>query len=446
MGSPRSVYTVRQLVAETRHLLEASYPDVWVEGEIADLAAPPSGHRYFSLKERDAVLRCVLFRSRGFQAACAPANGMRVLVRGRLSVYVNRGDMQFIVSYLEEAGEGALRRAFELLKRRLEAEGLFSAERKRPLPPLPRRIGVVTSDRGAAMHDVLATLARRYPLAQVVLYPVPVQGEQAAVEIAAMLELAGRRREVDLLLLVRGGGSLHDLQAYNEEIVARAIAACSLPVVSGIGHETDFTIADFVADRRAPTPTGAAEAATPDLMELKERVSGLGKRLVRQALSRLAATQQRLDMNTQRLGHPRRRLEHWHRHHRHLQRRLLLAARAAIAGKRLALERSTGLLGRHVPGAGLRGGQRRLDNLARRLQQGEERRLGILRERVAGLAARLQGVGPRNTLERGYAILTDRRDGRIIRGIRDVSPGDGITARLADGLLDCMVEDVLEET
>ncbi|MEA3291198.1 MAG: exodeoxyribonuclease VII large subunit, partial [Pseudomonadota bacterium] len=347
MVLPRKHYTVQQLVSETKNLLEASYPDIWVEGEVSDLAAPPSGHRYFSLKDANAVLRCVLFRNRAFQAACAPANGMQVLARGRLSIYVNRGDMQFVVSYVEEAGEGALRRAFEMLKRRLDAEGLFAAERKRQLPILPRCIGVVTSDHGAAVHDVLVTLQRRYPRARVILYPVTVQGDRAAGEITTALGLADTRQEVDLLLLVRGGGSLQDLQAFNEESVARAVSACSLPVVTGIGHETDFTIADFVADMRAPTPTGAAEAATPEIQELNNRTRTLRKRLTARMTARLATLQQQLDLGTRRLAHPRRRLEHWARHHRHLQQRLQLAAHASIRQQLLLLERSAGALGRH---------------------------------------------------------------------------------------------------
>src|SRR5579859_4685596 len=261
----RRILSVSELNRAARGLLEGGFPILWVEGEISNLAQPGSGHLYFSLKDAQAQVRCALFRNRGMLLRFKPANGMKVLVRGRVSLYEPRGDYQFLVESMEDAGHGALQRAFEALKERLAQEGLFDAALKRPLPQVPKTIGVVTSPTGAAIRDILSVIRRRHPLARVIVYTVPVQGVGAAAKIAAMLGLASRRGECDVLILARGGGSLEDLWAFNEEPVARAIRASAIPVVSGVGHEIDFTIADFAADLRAPTPTGAAELVTPDL-------------------------------------------------------------------------------------------------------------------------------------------------------------------------------------
>ncbi|HKX58724.1 MAG TPA: exodeoxyribonuclease VII large subunit, partial [Steroidobacteraceae bacterium] len=253
-----------RLNREARALLETGLPSLWITGELSNLSRPASGHWYFSLKDEGAQVRCAMFRQRNLSVRVAPRDGMQVLLRARVGLYEARGEFQLVVDHLEEAGEGELRRRFEALKLKLAAEGLFDAARKRPLPRFPRRIGVVTSPTGAALRDVLHVLGRRFPSVPVLLYPVPVQGAGAAREIASMLAVADRRRDVDVLLLVRGGGSLEDLWAFNDEALARAIAGVGLPVISGIGHEIDFTIADFVADLRAPTPSAAAEIAVPD--------------------------------------------------------------------------------------------------------------------------------------------------------------------------------------
>src|SRR5579871_6168918 len=260
----RKVISVSDLNRAARGLLEGGFPLLWVEGEISNLARPASGHLYFSLKDSQAQVRCALFRNRNLLLRFKPADGMHVLVRGRVSLYEPRGDYQFIAEHMEEAGHGALQRAFEELKQKLTAEGLFDAARKRPLPAAPRSIGVITSPSGAALRDILSVIRRRYPLARVVLYPVPVQGEGSGAKIAAMLRTASERADAEVLILARGGGSLEDLWAFNEENVARAIRASRIPVVSGVGHETDFTIADFAADLRAATPSAAAELIVPD--------------------------------------------------------------------------------------------------------------------------------------------------------------------------------------
>src|SRR5262245_18506563 len=260
----RDIYTVSRLNREARGLLEAGLPSLWITGELSNLSRPASGHWYFTLKDEDAQVRCAMFRSRNLAVKVAPRDGLQVLLRARVGLYEARGEFQLVVDHLEDAGEGELRRRFEALKLKLAAEGLFEAGRKRPLPRFPGRIGVVTSATGAALRDVLHVLARRAPGVGVLIYPVPVQGAGAAREIAATLELAGRRRDVDVLLLVRGGGSLEDLFAFNDEALARTLAGLELPVVTGIGHEVDFTIADFIAALRAAAPSAAAEIAGPD--------------------------------------------------------------------------------------------------------------------------------------------------------------------------------------
>src|ERR1700761_9621168 len=264
MEPERNVYTVSRLNREVRILIERGLGVIWVEGELSHLSAPSSGHWYFSLKDREAQLRCAMFRQRNMTVGFTPKAGQQVLARGRVSLYEPRGEYQFIIEHLEEAGVGALKREFERLKAKLAAEGLFALERKRSLPRFPRRIGVVTSPTGAAVRDILHILSRRFPPAAVLIYPTPVQGEAAVAALVAAIELASARRECDVLVIARGGGSIEDLWAFNDERVARAIHASAIPIVSGVGHEVDFTIADFVADKNTPTPPRAAGRVSPD--------------------------------------------------------------------------------------------------------------------------------------------------------------------------------------
>jgi exodeoxyribonuclease VII large subunit len=394
----REVYTVSRLNREARMLLEAGLPPCWIEGELSNFARPASGHWYFTLKDADAQVRCAMFRSANSRVRVAPKDGLHVLIRARVSLYEARGEYQLIAEHLEEAGEGALRRRFEELKARLAAEGLFDTALKRALPRLPRRIGVVTSPTGAAIRDILHVLARRFPAVPVLIYPVPVQGAGAAAAIAAAIRLASERRDADVLILARGGGSLEDLWAFNEEPVARAIRAAAIPVVSGVGHEVDFTIADFAADVRAPTPSGAAEIVVPDraewrrnLVATQERLARGWRRLGGQARERLAWLLRRLE-----LTHPRTRL----------------AARA-----------------------------QRLDELEARLGRALRRELAQAAARLAAAARTLNAVSPLATLERGYAIVT-RADGRVVRAAADVTPGDSVRARTAAGLFAATVTSV----
>jgi exodeoxyribonuclease VII large subunit len=390
----RDVYTVSRLNAEVRGVLEG-FPALWVEGEVSNLARPASGHLYFSLKDAGAQVRCAMWRNRAIGLRTKLEDGQQVLLRARIGLYEPRGEFQLIVESVEPAGDGLLRQRFEALRAQLAAEGLLDAARKRPLPTRLRRIGVVTSPSGAALHDVLTTLARRCPALSVTLYPTPVQGAQSVDGIVAALGHAGRRGECDVVLLVRGGGSLEDLWSFNDERVARAIVACPVPVVCGVGHEVDVTIADLVADLRAATPTGAAELVSPDGAELLRAAASLRQRLAH-------ALQRELRLLAERVGDRARRL--------HLQH----------------------------PGARLAQRGQRLDELELRLTAAA--RL-VLERRRSRLGLAVQGLGtlsPLATLARGYAIVTDAQ-GRLLRQARDVAIGDEVEARLGRGRLTARV-------
>ncbi len=438
----REVYTVSRLNREVKLLLEHGLPLIWIEGEISNLSRPRSGHLYFTLKDEQAQVRCAMFRGRNRLLGFEPENGMHVLARVRVSLYEPRGDYQLIVEHMEESGDGALRRAFEALKRRLQAEGLFDEARKRPLPRLPRRIGVVTSPTGAAIRDILHVLRRRFPAIPVMVYPTSVQGEAAAGEIVAALARAGARAECDVLILARGGGSLEDLWPFNEERVARAIAACPIPVVSGVGHEVDFTIADFVADRRAPTPSAAAELVSPDGAEWLARFEALERRLRTEAERLLAGLSQRVDWLERRLAreHPGARLERVRERLAALRDRAVRAQVARLAGLGHRLERTETALAAHHPGERIAALGERVDQLRRRLATAGRGRLERAGQRLAAVGRALHAVSPLATLERGYAIVTRDRDGRILRDAAEAAPGEAVTARLARGRLRCRVE------
>lgn len=422
-------------------------PPVWVEGELSNVARPASGHLYFSLKDNRAQIRCAMFRSRNQLARFRPDNGQQVLVRGRIGLYEPRGDYQLIVESMEEAGDGALRRQFEELRQKLEGEGLFAADRKRALPTLPRRIGVITSPSGAAIRDVLQVLQRRFPAIPVLIYPVPVQGREAAREIREVLTHAVARNEVDVLLLTRGGGSLEDLWSFNDEALARTIAECPLPIVSAVGHEVDVTIADLVADQRAPTPSAAAELLSPDGAAWLRRFQVAAERLQLVQERRQQQEAQRLDNLLKRLEqqHPGRRLRD------HAQRLDELAVRMEQAwrtGQRLrttALEQAHRRLRAADPARGIGHRRERIRNLERRLHAAQHHQLEHSRERLAGLARTLETVSPLATVSRGYAIVQQPDDGAVVRRATDLQPGAPFTARLANGRIDARVEAVHEE-
>lgn len=437
----RIIHTVSGLNREVSTLLESQYPALWVEGEVSNLSRPSSGHLYFSLKDAKAQIRCALFQHRALLFRDCPRNGQQVLLRGRISLYAPRGDFQIIVDYVEEAGAGALRRAFDQLRARLEQEGLFALERKKIPPRFPRRIGVITSPTGAALRDVLSVLRRRLPSLPVLVYPIPVQGQDAATQITRTLHLASQRQECDVLLLVRGGGSLEDLQAFNEESVARAIASCTIPLITGIGHETDVTIADFAADLRAPTPTAAAELASPDRQEWLRTIRLLAGRLERALWHRLNECDQRLNPLLKRLvrRQPRRGLHDRTQRLDELDQRLQRALSRRLDQER---RRLTGLhtrLWARIPAARLPLMHRQLQTLTRHLRTALVRRLQIADQRLHSLSDALHALSPLATLKRGYAILRRESDQTVIRHTDQLQIGDTVEALLSSGRLYCAI-------
>jgi exodeoxyribonuclease VII large subunit len=441
----REVYSVSRLNSEARALLEAGFPPLWVEGEISNLARPASGHVYFHLKDATAQVRCALFRAQLRLAPMAPRDGMLVTVRARVTLYEGRGDYQLIVEHIEEAGEGALRRAFDVLKKRLADEGLFDTAYKRPLPRLPRRIGVVTSPTGAVLHDIVTTLKRRFPSIPILLYPVPVQGKNAAVPIAQAVRTAAARAECDVLIIARGGGSLEDLWAFNEEVVARALFDCPIPIVSAIGHETDFTIADMVADVRAPTPTAAAELVSPDQLEWRQRFEHIEIRLQRRLRDLLRERAQHVDWLAARLVHPRARLENLNQRLETLTHRLIGSQSKHLHTTQLMLHFLSNRLTYCSPLARLRELQLDRQHLYERLRQAVGQLLTQQRTKLTHFAHALHTLSPLATLERGYAIVRREATGEILRDATKVAIGERIEARLAHGQLLGRVEEKREK-
>ncbi len=426
----REILTVAQLNRAVASLFERSVPPVWVSGEISNLTRATSGHYYFSLKDSGAQVRAVMFRGRAQYLDFSPRDGDQVEVRALVTLYEPRGDYQLNVEMMRRAGAGDLYQRFLALKARLQGEGLFDAERKRPLPALPRQIGIITSLQAAALRDVLTTLTRRAPQIPVVIYPSPVQGSEAPAALIAALQCAIARAECDVLLLVRGGGSIEDLWAFNDERLARALAASPIPIVCGVGHETDFTIADFVADLRAPTPTAAAEQAAPDRRQLIESVFACVARLRELAQRRFDNASQQLDLAVRLLRPPSAQWALRARQLEALGARLASAQASAQTLRSHRLDRLTARL--RTPDT--RAASARLDSLSQRLlragRQTLERRSGRLEHGAAALAL----VSPQAVLERGYAIVTDEH-GQVLRQAAAVSPGADVQVSLARGEL-----------
>ena len=430
----RNLYTVTRLNREVRLLLERGLTVIWLEAELSNFSQPASGHWYFTLKDKDAQIRGAMFRQRNMSLGFTPKSGQLVVVRGRVSLYEPRGDYQMIVEHMEEGGVGALKREFERLKAQLATEGLFAPELKRPLPAFPRCIGVITSPSGAAIRDVLHILTRRYPPASVLIYPAPVQGAAAVPALIAALQLAGLRAECDVLILARGGGSLEDLWAFNDEGLARAIRASPIPVVSGVGHEIDFTIAYFVADVRAPTPSGAAELVVPDRQELlgllrrlRDRLVQSGRRELRGATQQLANLQHRLQR-----AHPGVRLSHSAQRLDELEQRLRKALYAHAQHQRIRLGQVLTALLRASPARRVQALQARNAEYGMRLQHALQRRLQASTHRLTLAQHKLDAVSPLATLARGFAVVT-RPDGSIITDAGAVAIGDEVRALLHRG-------------
>ncbi|MGE5154663.1 MAG: exodeoxyribonuclease VII large subunit [Bdellovibrio bacteriovorus] len=438
----RDIYSVARLASEVRYTLEGSFPLLWVQGELSNLAQPASGHCYFTLKDPAAQVRCAMFRARRLLLHFRPENGQQVLVRARVTLFEPRGDFQLVVEHMEPGGEGALRLELDRLKRRLAAEGLFEESAKRPIPPFPRQVGLITSPSGAAVHDLLTVLGRRFPALPVLIYPAQVQGAGAAESLRQALALANARAECDCLILARGGGSLEDLAAFNDESLARAIRASRIPVVTGIGHEVDISIADLVADRRAATPSAAAELVAPSGEHVAHRITALAARLAHLEGRLIQGARQRLEVaNRQlRLLHPAARLQQQAQRLDHLERRLTDGIRARLGRGQDGLLRQRARLLGLSPEARLGRALARLDAAAQRLRWAGERAVERPRQRLARAVSGLEALSPLATLGRGYAIVSRLSDGAIIRSPGEAPPGTVIAARLGEGSLRAVVE------
>lgn len=444
-GTDQDIYSVSSLLRATRSILEHEFGTVWVEGEISNLARPASGHLYFTLKDDKAQVRCALFRAQRTRISIEPENGLLVKLRARVGLYEARGDFQLLVDTMEPAGVGALQRAFEALKLKLMNEGLFANEHKQAVPAFPKRIGVITSPSGAVVHDILTTLRRRFPAIEVLLVPVPVQGAGAAEKIVDAIDKAARHGNCDALILARGGGSLEDLWAFNEEIVARAIFDCRVPLVSSIGHETDFTIADFVADARAATPTAAAEMLSPDARQWLQNFERTEARIEKLVRDRLQQYEQRLDLTSRRLVHPGQQIRAALKQLYSLSNRLQRLARNRITRAQDRLQPMTRRLLNCRP-------DKRIDALSRscstelnRLASSTRYTLRQRRVELTGLIKRLNTLNPLETLGRGFAIFYKEDGKSIIDSIARAEAGKHGVVRVADGEIRCLIEETHEK-
>lgn len=435
----RELLSVSQLNSRARLLLEDVFAQVWVEGEISNLAKPASGHLYFTLKDSQAQVRCALFRQNAARVRQALRDGLAVKVRGKVSLFEGRGDYQLIVDAVEPAGDGALRLAFEALKEKLAGEGLFAVERKRALPAHPQHIGIVSSPSGAVIRDIISVFRRRAPQVALTLVPSAVQGREATAQLVRALQLADRAG-FDAIILARGGGSLEDLWCFNEEAVARAVAACITPVVSAVGHETDVSISDFVADVRAPTPSAAAELLAPDSADLQRRLDSLRRRLLLRMQGLLAQQRLRLDGLGPRLRHPGERLRQQAQRLDDLDMRLRRAQQQYLQQRQALLTRLDTRLAAQHPRRSLALLRQQLDSLASRLPRAMHSQLRQQRQQLQAFGQQLHIVSPLATLGRGYSILLDER-GQAIRSAQHTQPGQRLTARLGEGQLSLRVED-----
>ena len=439
-----TIYSVSQLNRETKELLSLHFLSIQVEGEISNLSTPSSGHIYFSLKDAKAQVRCAMFRYQQKKMNFIPENGQQVVLNAQVSLYEPRGDFQLIVQTIEEAGDGALRRAFETLKQKLTSEGLFDPESKKQPPYLPQTIGVITSPTGAAIRDILTILRRRFASIPVIVYPVTVQGDSAKHEIVKALETANSRNECDILLLARGGGSLEDLWAFNEEIVARAIYSSTIPIISGVGHEIDFTIADFVADLRAPTPSAAAEHCTPVAQELLQYFKQLENQLSQQLNRKLANYKQALNWLNKRLyqQHPGQQLTTKTQKLDNLELRLNQILQTKLGKKQIRLDLISNRLWQLNPTNKTRAYKMQQQYLSGRLITALNRKLELLKQQLSNTSQTLHAVSPLATLNRGYAIVNEPQSDHIIRTTKQLKTGDSIQTRLAQGHFISKIEEI----
>ncbi|NJD39135.1 MAG: exodeoxyribonuclease VII large subunit [Geobacter sp.] len=438
----QTILTVSRLTGLVKDLLEDNFCQVWVEGELSNLAQPSSGHLYFTLKDSGAMLRCVMFRSSVKVLRFKLNEGMALIVRGRLSVYDQRGEYQLLVEYAEPKGLGALQAAFIQMKERLAGEGLFAAEHKRPLPAIPQRVTVVTSATGAAIHDILNVLGRRHAGVELLLYPVRVQGVEAADEIAAALDDLNRLQAADVIIVGRGGGSLEDLWAFNEEAVARSIFRSVIPVISAVGHETDWTISDFVADLRAPTPSAAAELVTVARKELRESVAALEHRLYQSTRAWLQLRQRYLEGLQRALHDPLQLLGYQAQRLDDLSTRLASGLRNLLTRRREQLARSEQRLGSLHPALQISRFRQQVQNLSEQIQYRTLQQLDYCGRTLGEETARLNALSPLQTMARGFAVVERCKDGMIVRSTAEIEVGSQIRLRLHQGTARCLVEEL----
>jgi len=436
----RTIYSVTRLNREVRGLLESNFGLLWIEAEISNFSTPSSGHWYFSLKDDRAQVKCAMFKNRNMLVRFRPKSGEKVLVRARISVYEPRGDYQLIIEHMEAAGQGDLQRQFDELKARLDAEGLFKSENKKDLPSYPQRIGVITSPSGAAIKDVLSVLERRYPSADVLIYPVSVQGDASMREIIQALSTAAERKDCDVLILTRGGGSIEDLWSFNDESVARTIAHCPIPIVAGVGHETDFTIADFVADRRAPTPSVAAEMVTPDQQELESHLSRLKQRHQQQFqhFFKHKSLQYKQLHARLTLQDPKRQLQQQHQQLDELTQRLQRAMQQHVKQKKWELQSVKQRINAQHPRTVLKQRKVSLHQFETSLSQSMQQVLSNNTNRLTLASRSLDTLSPLKTLDRGYAIALS--NDHAITSVTQVTSGDNVVVRLKDGTLNTLVK------
>lgn len=442
--SDKRIYSVSDLNRETKNLLANHFANIQVEGEISNLSTPSSGHIYFSLKDPKAQIRCAMFKSQQRRMGFKPENGKLVIISAQVSLYEARGDYQLIVDKMQEAGQGDLQIAFEQLKTKLLNEGLFEQDLKQNLAEIPKHIGIITSPTGAAVHDILSVLKRRFPAIPVLIYPTAVQGEASKFEIVRAIESANQQKQVDVIILARGGGSLEDLWAFNEECVARAIATSKIPIISGIGHEVDFTIADFVADLRAATPSAAAENAVPDQQTWLSRFKTIELQLQQQIQRRLSQHQQATSWLSKRLQqqHPGQQLQRHAQTLDNLELNLVRAMQSKLRQSKSQLENKNNLLQQHSPANKIIHYKQQQSYLSNRLNIAIQHQLETLQRKYLSLVHTLNAVSPLATLERGYAIVTKPKTSEVISSSQQLSINELIKTRLAHGEIVSQIKEI----
>jgi len=442
--SNRTILSVAELNAEVNQLLTQGFPLLWVEGEISNLVRPASGHLYFSLKDSKSQIRCAMFRNRNMKLTIQPENGMKVLVRGRVGLYEPRGEYQFIAEHMEDAGVGQLQKQFEVLKQKLNDAGLFAQEHKKELPEYPKRIAVITSPTGAAIRDILTVLKRRSPHTPVLIYPVAVQGNNSKTEIETAIRRADADKKCDVIILARGGGSIEDLWSFNEENMAKAIYHAETPIICGVGHEIDFTIADFIADVRAPTPSAAAELVTPDSNQLITDVIQNRIWLQQHIIQLIQQKQQKLDWLSSRLElqKPSRKVQQQSQRLDEIVSRLHQQINVFISNKKLKLENLDSRLLTNRPIRKVQESQQKLSHLSVRLQQSMQNKIQNSQARFKLQMATLDSISPLRTLERGYSITKDKKSGSLITSVKQTKKEREIIVQFKDGEISAIVDSI----